>query len=229
MDLAGDPVSRVLAQLVADHPAAHVIDIGGGSGTRAVPLAEAGCTVLVVDVSTDALASLALRAAEAGVADRIEAIQADADHLDQLLPTRSADVVLFHHVAADVEDPVGSLRAAGELLRPTGHLSVLVESRLAVVAQRVMAGDFDAALELLSDQRPLAGCYDADQLRALVAQSGLVTESLTGIGVVATLTGQSRREHELAQLAPLSQLLGSHPILGQLAGELHAVAMRPAP
>ena len=48
-----------------------VVDVGGGTGGFAVPLAQAGHRVTVVDASPDALAALTRRAAEAGVADRV--------------------------------------------------------------------------------------------------------------------------------------------------------------
>ena len=43
-----------------------VLDLGGGSGVSAVPLAELGHRVTVLDVSADALATLHRRAEEAG-------------------------------------------------------------------------------------------------------------------------------------------------------------------
>ncbi|MEV1147933.1 methyltransferase domain-containing protein, partial [Micromonospora sp. NPDC049799] len=43
-----------------------VLDVGGGTGGFAVPLAHAGHRVTVVDASPDALAALTRRAAEAG-------------------------------------------------------------------------------------------------------------------------------------------------------------------
>src|SRR5690606_38224364 len=56
-----------------------VVDVGGGTGGFAVPLAEAGHQVTVVDASPDALAALTRRATEAGVADRVRAVQGDGD------------------------------------------------------------------------------------------------------------------------------------------------------
>ncbi|MGH8880853.1 MAG: methyltransferase domain-containing protein, partial [Stackebrandtia sp.] len=53
----------------------HVVDVGGGTGGFAVPLAKAGHEVTVVDPSPNALAGLTRRAADAGVADRITAVQ----------------------------------------------------------------------------------------------------------------------------------------------------------
>ncbi|MDQ1743527.1 MAG: hypothetical protein QOE23_1866, partial [Pseudonocardiales bacterium] len=61
--------------------APRVLDCGGGSGGLAVPLAAEGAVVTVVDVSIDALATLMRRAAEAGVSDRVTAVQGEAESL----------------------------------------------------------------------------------------------------------------------------------------------------
>ena len=61
-----------------------VLDVGGGSGVWAVPLAAAGCLVTVVDPSPNALATLQRRAVEAGVADHVTAVQGDSDALSEL-------------------------------------------------------------------------------------------------------------------------------------------------
>ena len=62
------------------------LDLGGGTGGLAVPLAELGHHVTVVDPSPDALAALARRAGEAGVADRVTAVQGDADTCSRCTP-----------------------------------------------------------------------------------------------------------------------------------------------
>ena len=58
-----------------------VLDTGGGSGNFAVPLAGLGHRVTVVDPSPNALFALERRAAEAGVADRVQGVQGDAHGL----------------------------------------------------------------------------------------------------------------------------------------------------
>ena len=50
-----------------------VVDLGGGTGGLAVPIAALGHHVTVVDPSPDALAALTRRAGDAGVADRVVA------------------------------------------------------------------------------------------------------------------------------------------------------------
>lgn len=223
-----DLVGRALARIVAATPTADVVDIGGGSGTRAVPLALAGCRVVVVDASTDALASLARRADEAGVSDRITALQADADQLDAVLPPASADLVLYHHVVQDVDDPERSLAAAAAVLRVGGHLSVLVPGRLSAVLGEALGGRYASALAMLAAGPGDDRRYDVPSLRALMERAGVVVESVRGVGVVAALSGSRARPGDEPELAELEERLGAHPVLGQIAGDLHGVGLSPA-
>src|SRR4051794_34456389 len=86
---------------------ASVVDIGGGTGGFAVRVAELGHRVVVIDPSPDALAILARRAEESGVADRVTGRQGDLAGLPGLLHDSgaaggsgggAADVVLCHGV-----------------------------------------------------------------------------------------------------------------------------------
>jgi SAM-dependent methyltransferase len=226
---SADPVGGWLEQFARATPAAHVVDVGGGSGTRAVPLAQRGCTVLVVDASTDALASLARRAAEAGVSERISALQGDADQLAAVLPPHSADLVLYHHVVQAVDDPARALAAAAGVLRPGGRVSVLVAGRLSAVLGHALAGRFDAAAAMLAGDPGQDRRYDVPTLRTLLERAGFAVQAITGVGVVtglAAATGLAVSADQPA-LAELEHRLGAHPVLGQVAGDLHAVGTMP--
>ena len=63
-------VWAALDPVIAAGTPLRVLDVGGGSGIFAVPLARLGHEVTVVDPSADALATLARRAATAGGARR---------------------------------------------------------------------------------------------------------------------------------------------------------------
>jgi 2-polyprenyl-3-methyl-5-hydroxy-6-metoxy-1,4-benzoquinol methylase len=221
-----DVVGRYLNRIVAQHPGADVVDIGGGSGTRAVPLAKAGCRVVVIDASTDALASLARRATEAGVGERITALQADADQLDAVLPRASADLVLYHQVVQDVDDPERSVAAAAALLRPGGYLSVLVPGRLSAALAAALAGRAAEALSVMAADPAVDRRYDAPSLRSLMEQAGVVVETITGVGVVSALVANRSRAED--SVADLEWALGRHPILGQIGGDLHGLGLAPA-
>ena len=73
-----------------------VLDCGGGSGSLAVPIAALGSRVTVVDSSADALAILSQRAEEAGVLDRVVAVQGYIEQLGQAIQANTYDVVLLH-------------------------------------------------------------------------------------------------------------------------------------
>lgn len=222
-----DSVAEFLARLAHARPGADVVDIGGGSGTRAVPLAQAGCSVVVVDSSTDALASLARRANEAGVADRIRSLQADADRVASVLEPSSADLVLHHHVVQEVDDPLRSLQEAATVLRPGGSLSIIAPGRLSAVLVEALAGHYAAASDVLNGTADADRYYDVPGLRALIERAGLVVESVVGVGVATALAGDRSLAATDPLAAALESDLGRHPVLGQIAADLHVVALRP--
>lgn len=79
-------VWAALDPLVAAGRPLRVLDVGGGSGTLAVPLARLGHDVTVVDPSADALATLTRRAQTAGVGERVHGVQGDGDQLHEVVP-----------------------------------------------------------------------------------------------------------------------------------------------
>jgi SAM-dependent methyltransferase len=101
-----------------------VIEIGGGTGRIAIPLALAGHRVIAVDRSGPMLERLRERAAAAGVADLIEPVEADLRALPEL-PAADRLIAPFRvlmHLADD-DERAAFLRAAHGLLRPEGILA----------------------------------------------------------------------------------------------------------
>src|SRR5690606_32311145 len=94
---------------VAGQETLDVLDIGGGTGNFAVPAARLDHRVTVVDPSPDALFALERRAAEAGVTDRITAVQGDTHGLLDLVEPGMYDVVLCHGVLEYVDDPAEAM------------------------------------------------------------------------------------------------------------------------
>lgn len=243
--MSGEPVERTLAALAAaaarpGAPAEHrvqVLDVGGGSGTRAVPLALQGCAVTVIDSSVNALAILHRRAEDAGVAALVTGIQADADRLDTVVAPASADLVLCHHLLEQVDDPSTVLDRVVGAVRPGGAVSVLVAGRLGAVISQSLVGRFEQARHVLQDADgrtgeadPLRRRLDADRVRTLLQAAGLDVVSVTGVGVLAGLMSGAARQAAPGgepELAALEAAAAVHPELLRIAADLHVVGRRP--
>jgi S-adenosylmethionine-dependent methyltransferase len=226
---------------------ASVVDIGGGTGGFAVRTAELGHRVLVIDPSPDALATLARRADESGVADRITGRQGDLDSLADLVA--DADVVLCHGVLEIVDEPVAALAALAGVLRPGGTLSLLVNQRHAAVVARAMAGHFQQARALLDPvQEPAresaadpveprtgdAGGisnrrFTADEITLALGQAGFDIAAMHAVRVFVDLVPSSLVDLEpgAAQaLVELERAVADRPEYLPLATQVHTLATR---
>ena len=156
----------VLDTLVAERAGARaapldVVDVGGGTGGFAVPLAALGHRVTVVDPSPDALAALQRRAAEAGVGRPGPRRAGRRGHRwPRSSATGAADLVLCHGVLEYVDDPRRRLDDAVDVLRPAGCVSLLVAQRLGAVLARALSGRFAEARRLLDDPDGRVGEHD---------------------------------------------------------------------
>lgn len=108
----------VYADVAQDLGARQVLDVGCGTGTFALLLADRGLDVVGVD---PAAGSLAVARAKPG-ADRVRWVHGDAT----VLPPMQADLAtMTGNVAQAIVDPTdweGTLRGVHDALRPGGHL-----------------------------------------------------------------------------------------------------------
>jgi SAM-dependent methyltransferase len=213
----------------SDGSTARIVDIGGGTGGFAVPLAELGHRVQVIDPSPDALAALGRRARESGVADRISGQQGDLADLAGLVV--EADLVLCHGVLEVAGDPARSLASLASVLRPGGVLSLVVGQRHAAVLARAMAGHFVEARELLDN--PEAGRsgrrFTSDEICALVGEAGFSDLTVHGVRIFADLVPGSLLDVEAggtAALVELERAVANRPEYLPLATQLHVLARR---
>jgi S-adenosylmethionine-dependent methyltransferase len=229
--LASLSLASADSELVAAEPAIiTVLDCGGGTGRMAVPLAELGAHVTVVDISVDALATLSRRAAEAGVADRVRAVQGDIEALADAVGAGVFDLVLVHGVL-EVVDPRSALAGVWAALRPGGRASVLVANPAAAVLAKVLAGELEAAvLELQGAPDRL----DADAVARLCVEVGLIVEQVSGVGVFADLIAFGSANSSDVGGRSVAELTGELEALSrtrspfrEIASRLHVLARRP--
>ncbi|MBW1600209.1 methyltransferase [Streptomyces sp. JJ38] len=216
-------------------PALDVLDAGGGSGHFAVPLARLGHRVTVVDPSPNALFALERRAAEEGVADRVRGVQGDAHDLLDVAERAGYDAVLCHGVLEYVDDAGEGLRNAVAALRPGGGvLSVLAAGLGGAVLARALAGHFTEARHALGDPQgrygesdPMPRRFTAEQLSALVAETGLTVAAVHGVRVFSDLVPGSLVDAEPGALEALAQLEAAAaelPAFHAVASQLHVLA-----
>jgi len=189
-----------------------VLDVGGGTGGFAVPLALAGHQVTVVDASPDALAALTRRAAEAGVA-------------------------LCHSVLEVVDDPASAVADLAAALRPGGAASVLVANLAAAVLARAVGGHVVSAEALFTDPDGRVGPrdtlrrrFDADSATSLLTAGGLSVEQVHGVRVVADLVPAAVLDAEPGAYDALLRFelaAAARPPYRDVATQLHLLARRP--
>lgn len=232
-------------------PERQVLDIGGGTGGFAVRVASLGHRVVVVDPSPDALAILARRAAEDGVAERVTGIQGDLAGLAELVPDGGVDVVLCHGVLGLVDDPAAALATIGGVLRPGGMLSLLVHQWHAAVIARAMAGHLVQARALLhgeqvpeerdrlfepttdrSSERPsdrVERRFTVEEVTGLLQGSGFTPTAVHGVRVFTDLVSSSLLDREpgaAVALLELERAVAERPEYLPIAAQVHVLASR---
>jgi S-adenosylmethionine-dependent methyltransferase len=231
-------VWAALDPVIGAGTALRVLDVGGGSGMFAVPLARLGHEVTVVDPSADALATLRRRADTAGVGGLVRGVQGDGDLLHEVLPATTGgdggfDLALCHYVLEVVDDPAVTLREIAGALRPGGQVSLATANRAGAVLGRAVSGHPVEALALLQDRDPSPGRsrparrrFTPEDMLALVEGAGLQPGVWRGVSVVADLLeATSGAESQAVHLLELA-LAETSPYRDVATG-LHVIATRP--
>ena len=212
-----------------------VLDVGGGTGGTAVPLAVSGHDVTVVDPSPDALASLRRRAAETGTSERIHPVQGDTDTVAQPGPdgTRTTyDLVCLHGTLEVVDDPDAAVASLASVLEPGGTFSLVVAQRLPAALARALAGQFDRARAILENpdgrwgaDDPAPRRFDEEGVLELLRAHGLTPVDSHGVRIFSDLVPSALVDSEAdrAALLALEDAASHHVQHGALLGALGSV------
>ena len=239
--LAWDVLQRVVARRAerAGRSVLDIVDVGGGTGGFAVPFAELGHNVTVVDPSPDALAGARRRAAERQV--RLTAVQGDADELDHVAGSDAADLIICHSVLDYVEEPAAAMSAIARVLRPGGTVSVIAANAVAAVLHRALSGRYDQASEILASLTGPAAAQGMTSsimvdgrrrftlvgLTSLIEGAGLRVDGAYGVRVFAGLLQPADPDSGAAEgLRGLEDEAAAYPALRDIAARLHVLAER---
>jgi len=166
-----------------------ILDVGGGDGGDALPLAMAGHGVTVLDPSSAMLEKLARDAAEAGVGARVTGVQGEIGSI-AALDLQDFDLVLCHFVLQyldDLDGPLGRLLGA---VRPGGYLSLIAPNRPGEVLAKAARGvDPAAAFALLDAETNRTLTFD-HAVRRIDAETAAEALERAGCGVIARFGGR---------------------------------------
>ena len=130
----------VLLQRHLPDPKATIVDVGGGPGAYAIPLALAGHDVHLVDAMPLHVAQARQAAAAAGITLASTEV---GDARELAVPDASADAVLLlgplYHLLEEAER-VAALAEARRVLRPGGVLAAVAVSRFASLIEGLRYG-----------------------------------------------------------------------------------------
>ena len=125
LSLGQDPRwRRFLASRIRVGADETVLDVATGTAAVALALTRGtGCRVVGLDQSPEMLAAGRERVAAAGLADRVELVEGDADALP--FPDESFAALTFTYLLRYVDDPAATLHELARVVRPGGTVASL--------------------------------------------------------------------------------------------------------
>jgi len=166
-----------------------ILDVGGGDGGDALPLALAGHNVTVLDPSAPMLAKLTEDAVEAGVSDRITGVQGDIGAIAGLAG-QGFDLVLCHFVLQYLDALDGLLARLLQAVKPGGYVSLIAPNRPGEVLAKATRGvDPAAAFALLDAETNRTLTFD-HTVRRVDAETAIEALEVLGCEVVARFGGR---------------------------------------
>src|ERR1700730_8652400 len=117
-------VTDWVRELAAEMPCRRILDLGSGTGTGALALAQRfeGAEVIALDISAELLERCQAKARDLGVADRIRTVQADLDAASPTIDT--VDLVGASNSLHHTTDPDRVLTEVFATINPRGLLAV---------------------------------------------------------------------------------------------------------
>ncbi len=234
-------VPRLAALGGAAGAPARILDVGGGTGRLALPLAALGHSVTVVEPGlaalADAAAAIAAHGAGSPVAAPIALMHGGAYDLSTLADG-SFDAALAVEVLCYLEQPERALAEIERVVRPGGVVALSVEAWPGglLAARDVPSGEIERALATRVLHRPgdlFVRYYGASELETLERAAGLDDVTVAGHHFVlegplgAALDGLDISDPAaVATILDLEERLSADVSCGALARAVLAIGVR---
>jgi S-adenosylmethionine-dependent methyltransferase len=190
---AGTVGFQIVTRWLLSHlpePPQRIVDVGGGYGRQAIMLAEAGHSVVVVDIDPKMLAiAREFLGQEADIVrSRVRLILGDAAKATVLAGT-DFDLACCHNVLMYEDDPVPIVRELVRLVRPGGLISIVSLNMDAYAMRSGLQGRWEEAASLLLDDgttRSRTGVlsrHSRAEIGRLLEEVGATVKNWHGLGV----------------------------------------------
>lgn len=225
-DLAGDWVQERVSDTGS------LLDLGCGAAPLSLDWARRGYQVTLADISEDMLA----QATGCFEAAAIPAAQYRVLHgpLQQVTETLNEgfDVILLHAVLEWLPDPQAGLRAAVNLLRPGGVLSLTFYNLNSFIYRRLLQGnfrqlDFPRPRPHLGDLTPIYP-LKPEEIRQWLSEWGLETGPQRGLRCFADYMHPQAASNDYADILAQERRYGVELPYRELARYIHILARRPS-
>lgn len=211
-------------------PPVRILDVGGGTGAFAIPLAADGHTVTLVDPSAEWLERARVSATAAGLELAVQQLGLD-DLADAGLGRFEA--ILCHTVLMYVDAPVEGLRTLRGLAAPGGLLSLLEKNRDGLALRPALRGDYPEARRLLSARDSSGGlgvtnrAYSVSEWLAMLGDAGWEPADWAGVRLFSDHVPDDLPLDPYASLLNLERDAGVLDPYRQLARLVHLIARAP--
>jgi len=170
---------------------APIVDLGCGTGKYGLRIAKSGYTVTLSDLSHGMLEVARRKAAEMGLTERTNFIQADIGDLKELPRAHFALAIAQGDVLSFAEEPARALKEVRKILRPGGVIVASVDQAYAAILHYAEKEDLEGLEKLLmrgemewlandpSERFPVH-TFTAENLRSMLEKAGLEVLDIFG-------------------------------------------------
>jgi len=208
-------------------PPGNVLDVGGGTGVVAVPLAERGYHVTMLEPSDGMLDVTRRRIASLGA--EVEVVQGGVEDVAELV-RGPFEAICCHAVLLYLDDPAAHLRALRAVAAPGAVLSLLEKNRLALSMRPGLRGEYAEAIRVLDDPVASGNLGIPNRSRSVQEWTDLLTatgwrvDSWVGIRLFSDLAADDLSAERFDELVRLEREAGRREPYRSVARLVHISA-----